>query len=105
MKLSAVTFTNRGKGELSGIALKDDAASNALTLPRCHIDFQIGKALAQRLQGSGTGYSDRIRLSASSDQAAALLAPNPHLLGKIILKLGLSVLGLTLHGLRLLGHR
>ena len=97
LEFDALTGTKGGEAELAGIADEHDPPSDAHLLTGRHIGFEIRECRANTGNGRGDRYLNRVGIHARLGKPLARIAPDPHLLGKVFLRLNDNLCLLTAH--------
>ena len=91
LDLGAVTGPQGREAELAGVAGEDHPPGDADPLTRRSVDGQIRVRRANRSDARGDGQADAVGLHALRRELLALLPADPHLLGQIVLGIGLCL--------------
>ena len=91
LDLRAVAGPQGREAELAGVAREDHARGDADPLTGRGVDGQIRMRRANRSDARRDGQADGIGLHALGRELVALLPADPHLLGQIVLGIGLCL--------------
>ena len=84
LELGSVASAKRGKAELAGVALEDHTPGHAHAVARRDVDVEVGVGLTDLGDGVRHGESDGVGLSATCQEAVALVTTDAHLLGQVV---------------------
>jgi hypothetical protein len=87
LEFRAVPRAQRREAQLPGVAQEDHATGERRLRTRRHVGLQVRVGRANLGDRGRDRQPDRVRLHAASGKGAALLAPDPHLLGEVVLHL------------------
>ena len=93
LDLGAVARAQGGEAELAGVPGEDDATGDADAVTGGRVDRQVGEPGPDVRDGRRDRQADAVGLHAPRGELLALLAPDPHLLGQVVVRIGVLLEG------------